>query len=95
MFGPVASLFRVPNLDAAINLANDTPLGLGASAWTQDQKECDRLVDELEAGSVFINEMVKSDCSLPFGGTKRSGYGRELSMLGMHEFLNIKTVWIK
>jgi len=95
MFGPVASLFRVPNLDAAINLANDTPLGLGASAWTQDQKECDRLVDELEAGSVFINEMVKSNYSLPFGGTKRSGYGRELSMLGMHEFLNIKTVWIK
>ena len=95
MFGPVASLFRVPDLDAAIALANDTPLGLGASAWTEDQNECDRLVNELEAGSIFINGMVKSDCSLPFGGIKRSGYGRELSMLGMHEFLNIKTVWIK
>ncbi len=95
MFGPVASLFRVPDLDSAINLANDTPLGLGASAWTEEQIECDRLVDELEAGSVFINTMVKSDCSLPFGGTKRSGYGRELSMLGIHEFLNIKTIWIK
>jgi succinate-semialdehyde dehydrogenase / glutarate-semialdehyde dehydrogenase len=95
MFGPVASLFRVADLDAAIALANDTPLGLGASAWTEDQNECDRLVNELETGSVFINAMVKSDCSLPFGGIKRSGYGRELSMLGMYEFLNIKTVWIK
>lgn len=95
IFGPVASLFRVSDLDAAIALANDTPLGLGASAWTEDQDECDRLVNELEAGSVFINAMVKSECSLPFGGIKRSGYGRELSMLGMHEFLNIKTIWIK
>ncbi|AFY75142.1 NAD-dependent aldehyde dehydrogenase [Synechococcus sp. PCC 7502] len=95
MFGPVASLFRVPDLDAAIALANDTSLGLGASAWTEDQHECDRLVNEIEAGSVFINGMVKSDCSLPFGGIKRSGYGRELGMLGMQEFLNIKTVWIK
>lgn len=94
LFGPVACLFRVPDLDAAINLANDSTLGLGASAWTEDKNECDRLVNELEAGSVFINAMVKSDCSLPFGGIKRSGYGRELSMLGMHEFLNIKTVWI-
>ncbi|NJO20424.1 MAG: aldehyde dehydrogenase family protein, partial [Spirulinaceae cyanobacterium RM2_2_10] len=94
LFGPVAMVFRVPNLDAAIALANDTPFGLGASAWTQDPAERDRCVAELEAGAVFINGLVKSDPRLPFGGIKRSGYGRELSREGILEFINVKTVWI-
>ena len=94
IFGPVATLLRFRTLDEAIALANETRFGLGAAAFTSDRAEQERLCDELEAGSVFINGMVKSDPRLPFGGVKSSGFGRELSSFGIREFTNIKTVWV-
>jgi succinate-semialdehyde dehydrogenase / glutarate-semialdehyde dehydrogenase len=94
VFGPVALLFRVRSLEEAIGLANDCPFGLGASVWPGSDAERERLVAEIEAGMVFVNAMVASDPRVPFGGVKESGYGRELSHLGIREFMNAKTVWV-
>ncbi len=94
LFGPVAMVERVPDLTAALEVANATTFGLGSSVWGTDEAEIQRCIEELEAGAVFVNAMVASTPELPFGGIKRSGFGRELSELGLKEFCNAKTVWI-
>jgi len=94
VFGPVAAMILARDTEEAIQLANRTPYGLGSSLWTSDIERTKLLARRIEAGQVFINGMVVSDPRLPFGGIKRSGYGRELSELGLREFVNIQTVWI-
>lgn len=95
LFGPVAAIISVKDTEEAIRVANDTPFGLGASLWTEDMELAEELIPQIDAGAVFVNHMTKSDPRLPFGGIKRSGYGRELSHYGIKEFVNIKTVYIK
>jgi succinate-semialdehyde dehydrogenase / glutarate-semialdehyde dehydrogenase len=93
-FGPVAAVIRVKDSEDALRVANDTEFGLGSSIWTSDVERAKQLAERVEAGLVFINGMVASDARLPFGGVKRSGYGRELSTYGIREFTNIQTVWV-
>jgi succinate-semialdehyde dehydrogenase / glutarate-semialdehyde dehydrogenase len=93
-FGPVAAVIRVKDSDDALRVANDTDFGLGSNIWTRDVERGKRMAEQVEAGLVFINGMVASDARLPFGGVKRSGYGRELSEYGIKEFTNIQTVWV-
>ena len=94
IFGPVAMVIRVPDLDAALAAANATSFGLGSSVWTTDDEEVQRCIEGIEAGAVFVNAMVASMPEMPFGGIKRSGFGRELAELGLKEFANAKTVYV-
>ena len=93
-FGPVAAVITAKNPAQAIEIANATEFGLGAALWTTDLDHADRLVPSIDAGAVFINGIVASDLRLPFGGIKRSGYGRELGAFGLRQFTNVKSVWV-
>jgi succinate-semialdehyde dehydrogenase/glutarate-semialdehyde dehydrogenase len=93
-FGPVAAVIRARDEEHAIELANDTPFGLGASVWTRDVPRAARLGRRIESGALFVNGVVASDPRLPFGGTKRSGYGRELAAEGIREFVDLRTFWL-
>jgi succinate-semialdehyde dehydrogenase/glutarate-semialdehyde dehydrogenase len=93
-FGPVALLWRARDVDDAIRIANDSPFGLGGSAWTRDGAEQERFVSEVETGMIYINKFTESTPEVPFGGVKNSGYGRELAEFGPRSFVNAKTVWI-
>jgi succinate-semialdehyde dehydrogenase/glutarate-semialdehyde dehydrogenase len=95
LFGPVATVIRARDEDEAVRIANESEFGLGGSVWTRDSARGERVARRLDCGCAFVNGLVKSDPRLPFGGIKHSGYGRELSRLGMHEFMNAKTIWIK
>jgi succinate-semialdehyde dehydrogenase/glutarate-semialdehyde dehydrogenase len=95
LFGPVATVIRARDEEEAVRIANDSEFGLGGSVWTRDSTRGERVARRIECGCVFVNGLVKSDPRLPFGGIKHSGYGRELSRLGMHEFMNAKTLWVK
>jgi succinate-semialdehyde dehydrogenase/glutarate-semialdehyde dehydrogenase len=94
LFGPVALLWRARDVDDAIRIANDSPFGLGGSAWTRDEAEQQRFVAEVETGMIYINKFTESTPEVPFGGVKNSGYGRELAEFGPRSFVNAKTVWI-
>ncbi|HEY6449750.1 MAG TPA: aldehyde dehydrogenase family protein, partial [Candidatus Cybelea sp.] len=94
VFGPAAAVVRANDREHALALANTSSFGLGSSLWTRDLAAAERIAESVEAGAVFINGVVASDPRLPFGGIKKSGYGRELSAFGIHEFVNIQTVWI-
>ena len=93
VFGPVAQVYRAQDIDDAVRIANATRFGLGSNAWTTDADEQERFVRDLQAGQTFVNGMVASFPSLPFGGIKASGHGRELAGHGIREFTNVKTVW--
>lgn len=93
-FGPVSAIITVKDAEEAIAVANDSPFGLGGSVWSRDTKKAEEVARRIETGAVFINGMTKSDPRLPFGGVKKSGYGRELSYFGIREFVNVKTIWI-
>jgi succinate-semialdehyde dehydrogenase/glutarate-semialdehyde dehydrogenase len=95
LFGPVALVFRAADVDDAIRIANDSPFGLGGSAWTEDDAEKERFANEVESGMVYVNKVTESTPEVPFGGAKNSGYGRELASFGPQSFVNAKTVWIQ
>jgi succinate-semialdehyde dehydrogenase/glutarate-semialdehyde dehydrogenase len=94
VFGPVAALYTVASLDEAIEIANSHPYGLGSNLWSEDEGERAQFVRDIASGMAFINGMTTSYPELPFGGVKQSGYGRELTEVGMREFMNAKTVWV-
>ncbi|MNN38009.1 Succinate semialdehyde dehydrogenase [NAD(P)+] Sad [compost metagenome] len=94
LFGPVAAILRVKDEAEAVRVANDTSFGLGGSVWSKDSARGERVAAQLQCGAAFVNSVVKSDARLPFGGTKRSGFGRELAEHGIHEFMNIKTIYV-